>query len=663
MRFVHPGESMAGMLEQSIQQLLQGAASVLGSEAAALILFDEKADRLTLSLGVHRQRTEDLREAEGLLGTDIRGLAVPISSISESLIVRCWREARIFETSTLADLTDHFFDTEAVQTVDRLIGEHSFACVPALGSRRVEGVVIFVKAGAHGYAPVQRRLLLQYAGRVAQLVEGERLGRQAADLLELGEETTSEAAAGFLILDRQLEVIQAGGSETLPAPGVGAPLADWLEDLEAAGVQGARKVADELAAWLRAGVEPAWKTGLASGAGLEQEGHPLELHAARLEPDHETVLLQWIDMRQPEGFRRRLAAMQERLPLILSGTESAVLCVSPELEIVSHNELADRLFRCRTGDLVGRDLADLVAEQGDLELVGRLRLIAFGYLDQVLPLRRSDDTSFPAHLMGLLLADESGEPAGALLCVRDLGEVRAWEQDRTRLEQQVERSEQLATMGQMAAQLAHELRNPLVAIGATVQGLIEDPHEPGELSDELALVGAEVARLDSLLRDYLALAGHLRYRPGRVNLAEVARSARSLVAAAAAARDCTLQGVLPETLWARADFDAMRQVLVNLLLNAIQVSPQGRPVKLETGEENGSCWIRVTDQGPGIPPAERERVFEPFYSTRRGGTGLGLTVSRRIVEDLGGRLEFEDLPSGQGCCARAVLRAAVEGAE
>ena len=205
----------------------------------------------------------------------------------------------------------------------------------------------------------------------------------------------------------------------------------------------------------------------------------------------------------------------------------------------------------------------------------------------------------------------------------------------------------LAALGEMSAVLAHEIRNPLASLKGHAQLLAERVEEQEPLRRKAARILDETHRLEHLTN-------------GLLDFARTAKLERASVDPAALARGCV------EASEGRVELDLddaperfsmdgpkIEQVLTNLLSNAHQAAPEAA-VELRVATERGGLVLDVRDHGPGVPAVERERIFEPFHTTRTRGTGLGLAISRRIVEQHGGRLEVHDGPDG-GACFRVTL--------
>lgn len=234
-------------------------------------------------------------------------------------------------------------------------------------------------------------------------------------------------------------------------------------------------------------------------------------------------------------------------------------------------------------------------------------------------------------------------------------QMEAIQATRTRLAQ----SEKLASLGQLAATIAHEVRNPLAVIRSAAQGVGE-----GAANDESArrastFITAEVDRLNSVVSSLLAFARPLQMQPGPVRVHELFDHALLLARDELTAKHVQIHreedANLPPVT---ADADLISQVLLGLLANATEAVGFGGDVSLHARAVDGSVEIDVTDSGPGVPPELRQRVFEPFFTTRTRGTGLGLAIARQIVEAHIGTIDVGERPGGG---ARFTVRLPVSG--
>lgn len=195
--------------------------------------------------------------------------------------------------------------------------------------------------------------------------------------------------------------------------------------------------------------------------------------------------------------------------------------------------------------------------------------------------------------------------------------------------------------------IAHEIRNPLTGIAAGVQYLARKlPPEVLE-SDTLSFISDEINRLNRIVEDLYRIA-----RPPELNITEIdlpeviSKSLLSLSGLILKKQIKIGQKIAHNIPKVKADSDRLQQVLVNIIKNAIEASPERGLITIEAAEEQERIRISVRDQGSGIPEQVGERLFEPFYSTKHGGTGLGLCISKKIVEQHGGRLFYRNCDQG-----------------
>jgi signal transduction histidine kinase len=219
-----------------------------------------------------------------------------------------------------------------------------------------------------------------------------------------------------------------------------------------------------------------------------------------------------------------------------------------------------------------------------------------------------------------------------------------------RLDEGVRRLDRLAALGNLVAEIVHEVRNPLVSVKTFVQLLPERQDDPEFRIRFSEVVESELRRIERLLDVVLEQARPRTATPPSTStgVAPVLDSVARLLAHRALEHGVALTAQSPPDLPGVAmGEDALRQVVLNLALNAIDATPSGGSVRLVAARAPEGIEVRVEDEGPGVPLALRERIFEPFFSTRRDRPGgLGLAISRRIVEEAGGLLTVTDRIGG-----------------
>jgi len=207
----------------------------------------------------------------------------------------------------------------------------------------------------------------------------------------------------------------------------------------------------------------------------------------------------------------------------------------------------------------------------------------------------------------------------------------------------VRRSERLAALGQLSAGLAHELRNPLGTILASAEMLRKNVPAENQVASELAgFIAAEVDRTNSLITRFLEFARPLELRLETAELNEVLDRAVARLARDSAARQVSVyKNYSPDIRPFPFDAELMERVVYNLLLNAAQASPPDGAITIKTRPTDDSVEISVIDRGAGIDPKHRESIFNPFFTTKPDGVGLGLAIVSKIVDQHGGRMAVE----------------------
>lgn len=211
-------------------------------------------------------------------------------------------------------------------------------------------------------------------------------------------------------------------------------------------------------------------------------------------------------------------------------------------------------------------------------------------------------------------------------------------------------TEKLVAMQTMSAGLAHEVRNPLNAAKLQLELLERRLRRDGDdprLIEPTDLAQKEIERLTALLNDFLTFARPSELHPQDRDVAAIVHQVVELESVAAVAQHKTLElGAVPDQLVARVDPPKIHQIVLNLVRNAIEAVPPGGHVRVELLAEEGAFCIRVQDTGPGIPEDVLRRIYEPFFSTKEGGTGLGMSIVHSLVVLHGGQIQIDTGPRG-----------------
>lgn len=229
------------------------------------------------------------------------------------------------------------------------------------------------------------------------------------------------------------------------------------------------------------------------------------------------------------------------------------------------------------------------------------------------------------------------------------------------IEEQLRRAERLSTLGEMAAVLAHEIRNPLGSIRGTAE-ILKDDYKPGDPKHEFIEIQIkETERLNHVVEDFLRMARPQAVEMRRCSLREELETVVVLTANDARERRVRLVLEPPvDDLAIKGDGEKLRQAFLNIVINALQATPAGGSVTISTVRSHASCETRFSDSGPGIDPEILRRIFEPFFTTKADGTGLGLAITKKIIEGHGGTMQVYSEP-GQGTTVMVLLPALEEG--
>ena len=342
-----------------------------------------------------------------------------------------------------------------------------------------------------------------------------------------------------------------------------------------------------------------------------------------------------------EQSAERLARLNDD---IVRSIASGLITADEEGRIIGLNRAARDILRDRTDSLLSRPLSTVLpGYEKRPESEPPRRAEAAG--------RRADGTEFPMGYMMNALVDAEGNSSGLLLAFQDLTEIK-------NLKDQAEQAQRLAVLGQLATGLAHEIRNPLSSISGSVEMVREGNALGPEDRRLLGIVISEVDRLNALVTTMLQVGRPSQIQPKPHDLRALVSDVVAVARGDATQSNglCIEESAPNDPLIATVDPDRMRQVVWNLVKNAVQASPHRGTVEVRTGRDNmGHAFLEVADEGQGIDDAQRERLFDMFYSGRSHGVGLGLALVKQIVDQHEARIEIVDRPDA-GTCFRVTLR-------
>jgi len=232
--------------------------------------------------------------------------------------------------------------------------------------------------------------------------------------------------------------------------------------------------------------------------------------------------------------------------------------------------------------------------------------------------------------------------------ITHLLEMRRDITERTFLEKKLQQSEKMAAIGELSTYIAHEIRNPLFAIGGFANSLLKMPELSKKAQKKAGIILDESKRLDEILKSILNFARPTKTDISEVEVHQIIKETMNLLGIGCKKQkiQVTLE-LKPGLPMAKADPGLIKQGLINIIKNAIECMPDGGQLRIKTFMEEKMLCLQIKDTGPGIPPEHLVKIFNPFFSTKKKGSGLGLAMTKKIIEDIGGRLELKS-KVGQG---------------
>jgi PAS domain S-box-containing protein len=338
----------------------------------------------------------------------------------------------------------------------------------------------------------------------------------------------------------------------------------------------------------------------------------------------------------------QLRASNARWQAVIESAVDGILVIDQSGRIETVNPAAERLFGYTEAELVGQNVSLLMPsphrEEHDRYLsrylaTGEARIIGIGR--EVTGLKR-DGTTFPLHLsVGEIVVEGERRFTGIL---HDLSR-------RVRMEEQLREQTALARLGEMAAVLAHEIKNPLAGIRGVIQVIAGRMQRGGAEADMMGEVIARIDALDALMKDVLVFARPRRPKLQSVEIVPLVRLTAELLKQDADLRDLEMEvhGASPAV---NGDPEMLKMVFQNLLLNAAHATKNTGRIRIDVSMSDDACKVTVEDNGPGIPREIHGKIFTPFFTTKSRGTGLGLATAKRFVEAHQGEISIECPPDG-----------------
>lgn len=349
----------------------------------------------------------------------------------------------------------------------------------------------------------------------------------------------------------------------------------------------------------------------------------------------------WLSLLTLEGLKgsqNRLSRIKAFRDILISSLPVGLIVTDSEGKIILCNQFAEHLASVAENEVVGFAPEGVLAPELTLALEAR-RMQTAGPVQKEIVLSDNKGVVRTLQLHSLSVVDNEGAPAGVMLLIQDLSQVKS-------LEEELRRSERLAALGKMAAGVAHELRNPLSSIKGLAILLRSRFQEKSSDQETADILVQEVERLNRSIGELLDYARPQKLIKQDIHPEELVGKAVSLIRMDAESVGVRVEIQLEDDLpLVQADPDKLSQVFLNLFLNAIQAMEDGGGrLDISVTAQRRNVLFTIKDTGCGVNKGDLPRIFDPYFTTKPEGTGLGLAMSMKIIEEHGGTMTFESEP-------------------
>ncbi|MGZ4823226.1 MAG: sensor histidine kinase [Terriglobales bacterium] len=341
---------------------------------------------------------------------------------------------------------------------------------------------------------------------------------------------------------------------------------------------------------------------------------------------------------QMRDVKEVFSALKENLDQIMGNLQDGLMLFTQDARAVLVSASAEQFVGQKRSNMLGCHVSNIFTRDTRL---GRAVLEAFEQHRSLTQRELAGDNGGRVQV-SLDFIEEGGQKIGALLTMRDAESVR-------RIEDEIELSRRLAAIGRLTSGVAHEVRNPINAIMVHLEVLREkikqiDP----ESRRHMDVISSEIQRLDRVVQTLVDFTKPVELRLSDADLRRIVEDVSVLAAPEASRQGVTVKCDLPaDPLTIKADADLVKQAVLNIALNGIQAMPGGGALQLVARRDDHLVEVEVRDQGPGIPPEIRDKIFNLYFTTKKTGSGIGLAMSYRVMQLHNGSMEFESQP-GQG---------------
>jgi len=346
---------------------------------------------------------------------------------------------------------------------------------------------------------------------------------------------------------------------------------------------------------------------------------------------------------QYRGARQDALELRSNVEQLLEKLEEAVLFFDNTGRLMMAGDAAQRMLGKSHDEMVGHGLDELFPPSTVLgEMIGSALLTRQSVQDQPVTISRDGSGTVRLLVSVEVLRKGSGpDQMGTLVKLRDVD-------SRRQLERQLDIASRLAAISRLTGGVAHEIKNPLNAMALHLEVLRSrlESEQP-----EVEVIAREIKRLDTVVKTFLTFNRPIELQARPLDLDQVMQQVLALVSVDAEAKNIRIETVLTAKLWLNGDPDLLKQAILNIVYNALEAMAEGGKLVIQTEWNADECQIRITDDGPGIPPEIQDRIFNLYFTTKQQGSGIGLATAFRVVQLHSGTIDFVSEP-GRGTTFR-----------
>jgi PAS domain S-box-containing protein len=338
--------------------------------------------------------------------------------------------------------------------------------------------------------------------------------------------------------------------------------------------------------------------------------------------------------RQMRDVKEVFSALKENLDQMMANLQDGVMLFTSDSNAVLVSASAERFIGKARGEMLGRQPEEIFSRES---ILGRKILDAFASREAV-GQEDIEDAQGRHIQISLDFIEEHGERIGALLTLRDAESVH-------RIEDEIELSRRLSAIGRLTSGVAHEVKNPINAIVVHLEVLRQKMKEiDPDTRRHVDVISSEIQRLDRVVQTLVDFTRPVELRLNDLDMRKLVEDVVSLASPAAEKHNVLIEReAAPDALPVRIDADLVKQALLNIVLNGVQAMPEGGTLRLTVKRDGDNALISVRDQGAGIPENIRDKIFNLYFTTKTGGSGIGLSMAYRVVQMHHGSVEFTSI--------------------